>query len=219
MSIHEKIQLWGAVSPQESPENLKVNASSPESFNDTEANGDVDDETEDQEDPEKDNEARNLVQNAYRKAILDSKAYQWLLSSLIKQSSLHWGGSQPYVIADGIRKKVLQKLSTGTISRKQPPRSFKVVFKLLWEPIQTRITRERARRSTNPAAFVLADLTALTCTSETEAQVTTVREYFKRTWPDGGLDIIGKLQRFLDGKSDIYSPSGESFSPPLNGRS
>ncbi|KAI9148359.1 Pyriculol/pyriculariol biosynthesis cluster transcription factor [Paramyrothecium foliicola] len=143
------------------------------------------------------------------------KAYKWLLSSLNKQSSAYWAAFHPNIMVNDIRDKILQKLPTGTISRQRPPRTFQVQFLIAWDPIQRRFREEQYKARANLGPLVLADLITLTGSPEDELQAATVGEYFRQTWPEGEIDLLGSIQALLSQNS--YEPSRSTNAANLDG--
>ncbi|KAH8883388.1 hypothetical protein GQ53DRAFT_847029 [Thozetella sp. PMI_491] len=128
----------------------------------------------------------------YSRVILDSAAYQWLLSSLAIESSFYYGVDGPNVMADEIRGKILQRLCTGCISKNSPPRMFTVMFRVPLSPLNVSLLREHAR---NPLS---SNTLVLTSSSGTEVQATTIRQYVEQLWPDGGLAFWGSFLELFD---------------------
>lgn len=202
MSLLDKMRMWGSKSSVQHPE---VKPEESDLFQGVES----DDEDEPMAPPEL---------STYSKVILDSTAYQWLLAGLTKESSFHWGAGHPNVMVDEVRDKILRKLPTGTISKNRPPRIFRVIFRLPWQPLQARLdeghskSRSKSRIAWGPPS--LSDVLVLTCSSDDEMQATTVKQYFEQTWPDGGVQILGSLQMLLDRRIGSHSFSGMTLGSP-----
>ena len=141
----------------------------------------------------------------YNKAIFSSGAYQWLIASLLRESHFHWDESHSRVMVDEIRQKILEKLPTGTISKKRGPKVYKVGFRLPWESLELRLKSEGSKRGISPGRAI-HDTVVLTCSSTDQIQATTIKQYLKQTWASGGAELLNVLCVVID------SPPGRSFS-------
>ncbi|RYP24693.1 hypothetical protein DL765_000420 [Monosporascus sp. GIB2] len=137
--------------------------------------------------------------SAYSKVIVNSVAYEWLIANLVKESSFHWDEAQPRIMVDQIRQKILARLPTGTISKKQAPCSHKVSFELPWRPLESRLEEERVQRGFITFGRAIADSVVATCSSTDQVQLTTVKQYMDQTWPSGGRGLLEALQEAIDG--------------------
>ncbi|KAH8884390.1 hypothetical protein GQ53DRAFT_770973 [Thozetella sp. PMI_491] len=123
---------------------------------------------------------------AYHKAILDSQAYYWFLASVKRESLIQWDPSQPRVMVEGIRQKLLEKLVTGRISRRQAAGTHEVTFSIAWEErMKEHFLHEDGKTATR---FVV--LTG----SQEQAQAHTITQYLEKTWPADGLQIFHLLK-------------------------
>jgi hypothetical protein len=77
-----------------------------------------------EEEEEEEDDADKPKLSLYSKVIMDSTAYEWLIASLLKESSLHWDESQPSTMIQEIRQKILKKLPKGAISKKRAPSTY-----------------------------------------------------------------------------------------------
>jgi hypothetical protein len=68
----------------------------------------------------------------YHKIILDSAAYEWFLASLRKEITLQWSATQPRVMVESIRQRILDQLPTGMISKRRALGGHEVKFDLQW---------------------------------------------------------------------------------------
>jgi hypothetical protein len=211
MSIQEKMQLWGDISTKHYTDIEDEGCIYRDIDEEAEKHHqETEDEYEDEDDSYGDHQTMPAEAPSDSKTILESQAYQWLLSALSKQLSAYWGTSQPKVMVDEIRNTILKSLPTGTISRKAPPRTFKVTFTLIWESIRTRVQQESTRRMSTSGPFSIGNLIALTGTSDDEIQATTVRQYFQQTWPEGEIDILEPLQKLWEQDQGTSSLIGKS---------
>jgi hypothetical protein len=194
MSVLEKMRMWDSKSALD---NHITRPCTAESTNATSWAVDGD-----EDDIESDEEVESLESPFYAHAILESTAYQWFLAALEKQSSIYWGSSPPDMMINVVRETIIRKLPTGTISQKRLPHSFKVTFRLLWEPIQERMNQDRNSDSANLLSRSLSDTMIVTRSSDDEVQVCTVGQYLQQTWLEGAPDILDPIQRLLDLKND-----------------
>ena len=134
---------------------------------------------------------------SYRKTILNSTAYEWLIASLRKESSLQWGATQPRVMIESIRLRILDKLPTATISKRRPLIVYKVKFDLQWGTgIERRLEDELFNRLEIPGRS-FAEFLTVTGSPE-EAQALTVKEYLSQTWPGSGPHLLDVLQKTIN---------------------
>lgn len=151
----------------------------------------------------------DLELSAYSKAIIDSRAYEWFIASLLKGSSLHWDGVQPRIMTQEIRQKILKTLPTGTISKNRAPITYKVTFHLPWRPLKSSLGKKNNECPILPGQPV-SEYRVLTCSSGDQGQITTARQYLDQIWPLGGKELLSVLQEAFDGTS---SKSKASISP------
>jgi hypothetical protein len=140
----------------------------------------------------------------YRNTILNSAAYKWLLASLRKESSLQWSATHPRVMIESIRLRILDKLPTGTISKRRALNVYEVKFGLQWGTgIQARHEDELLDRLEIPGRS-FAEFVTVTGSPE-EAQALTIKEYLSQTWPGSGLRLLDILQKTIDHYGHQYS--------------
>jgi len=140
----------------------------------------------------------------YQQAILNSPAYEWFLSSVRKELSLQWSTNQPPVMIENIRKKILEKLPTGILSKRRALGACEVQFDLQWED-----EKEGDLSHELYIQLTKAENSLVLTGSPKVAQELTIREYLSQTWFTNGsrlLDVI--LEAVHD--SD-YTYSGEAF--------
>ena len=138
--------------------------------------------------------------SAYIKAIMNSRAYEWLIASLLKESSLHWDKAQPRTMIQEIRQEILKKLPTGAISKNRAPSIYKVAFHLPWAPLKLGLEKRDNKCPILPGQ-ALSDCIVLTCSSADQVQVTTVKQYLDQIWPSSGTELLCILQEALRGIS------------------
>lgn len=126
----------------------------------------------DEEEDEEDFSPSELF--AYKNAIFLDTAYNWLIGSLLKESSFHWNESQPHTMIDGIRKRILENLPKRRISRHKDPEIHSVTFWLPWRPLQQRVNEER-HQGPGFSPTGISEIAVLTGTSMDQVQITTVK--------------------------------------------
>lgn len=137
-----------------------------------------------------DHEITNEVDmSMYYEIILRSPSYEWLLSSLKKECFLQWDSRQSRIMLD-IRQKILDKLPTGTISKRRPYRGRRVQFVLQ----QNDDTDGENRLLWKPMSEILpSELITVTGCQE-ESQALTVKQYMHQTWPTCGVQLLDALE-------------------------
>jgi hypothetical protein len=127
--------------------------------------------------------------SAYHNIIVDSPAYQWLLTNLSNEFLLQSWTTEPR-----IRQRILDKLPTGTISKQRSPDIHEFTFELeLNNAMQESILNgfPQHRRLSNRSFRSFFVLTG----SPWEAQGLTVEQYLAQTWPITGLQLIDALEK------------------------
>jgi hypothetical protein len=134
----------------------------------------------------------------YSKVITESKAYEWLISSLRKRSTLQWSlkGSHNSNIMDDIHDNIMEQLPTGTISKKGTTCRHQVKFRLDWHPICETFNKRGLEKATIPRE-ALFKLVTVTCSNN--PQVSTVENYMCQTWPSSWQDTLNLLWEVIDG--------------------
>jgi hypothetical protein len=120
----------------------------------------------------------------YGRAIIQSRAYEWLIQRLLNESSFHWGDSQPRIM-DEIRHAIMRVFPTGRISKDHDPGIHQAEFRISRYQLLKRYLRERERRGTFldlEALAVLSTTVVLIGSSDDHIQATTVEEYIDQTW-------------------------------------
>lgn len=142
-----------------------------------------------------DDEINNEVDlSLYHGIILKSPSYEWLLSSLKKECILQWGSRQQRIMLDNIRQNILDKLPTGTISKRHPLSACEVTFNLQWGYAMKRLNGLFAQLKTSE--ILLSELVTVTGCRE-ESQALTVGQYLHQTWPAYGRQLLHVLQKAI----------------------
>jgi len=141
---------------------------------------------------------------SYRNTILNSAAYKRLLASMRKEFSLQWSATYPRVMIESIRQRILDKLPTGTISKRRALNVYEVKFDLQWGiSTEGRLEDELLDRLEIPGRS-FAEFVTVTGSPE-EAQALTIKEYLSQTWPGSGLRLLDILQKTIDHCGRQYS--------------
>ncbi|KAK4038556.1 hypothetical protein C8A01DRAFT_17395, partial [Parachaetomium inaequale] len=155
----------------------------------------------------------------YGRAILQSKAYEWLIQHLLKQSSFSWGHGPR--IVDEIRSAILNGLPARRISQNRNPDIYRAEFRMPLPQLRQRLLRESQRAGT---AWDWKDVSAavvLVSSSEDDDCIlaTRVEEYIDQIWgKDGELltKFCAALGRELSGtdagKRDNHPVTLSSYS-------
>ncbi|KAI0386973.1 hypothetical protein F5Y04DRAFT_242709 [Hypomontagnella monticulosa] len=180
MSLFDKMTMWGRHSDED----------------DTEVN--PDDLFQGIED---DNEDADL--STYDRMVVNSAAYEWLISSLMRESLFHWDDSSPNVMIDQIRQKILERLPTGTISKTKTPRRYEVSFRLPWLPLKTRLEKGTQHELITSKQSVVGSFAVAVCSSTDKLQLTTVKEYIDQTWPSSGKGLLSVVEKAVNGAQEV----------------
>ncbi|ETS78521.1 hypothetical protein PFICI_10583 [Pestalotiopsis fici W106-1] len=182
MSLAEKMEMWHQ---EFSQEHSVFREDAPSKF-------------EGVDDLEDDDPVSNSELSLYSKIILKSSAYRWLVSTLQTQASLCYGDGHSTMAGDEIRQMVLKQLQTGTISKKQPPRTFATCFVLpgYWNTLRSRLNFYDA----NGQTIRLQNIVVLSVSSDTDAQIATAGHYMRQMWQDAGTLLLQGFQDLVDGR-------------------
>ena len=129
--------------------------------------------------------------STHSNVILESAAFKWLVDSLRKRSLLQWDTSTHIAVND-IRRKILEALPSGKISKRQPPRDHQVTFRLKWGHILNQQRRELETGVTEHGSRILESGVITVCYGK--AQAASVRQYLSQTWPWSWEDVFRLLQ-------------------------
>ncbi|KFY16490.1 hypothetical protein V492_01287 [Pseudogymnoascus sp. VKM F-4246] len=142
-----------------------------------------------------DDEITNDVDlSKYHGIILKTPSYEWLLSSLRKERLLKWDLRQPSIMVKSIRQEILDKLPTGTISKRRPLSACELTFNLQWGDSADKENGLFARLITSDV--LLSELITVTGCRE-ESQALTVEQYLCQTWPVYGLQLLNVLKKAI----------------------
>ncbi|KIW19068.1 hypothetical protein PV08_03358 [Exophiala spinifera] len=129
----------------------------------------------------------------YNSIIRDSYAYKWFLTSLQTESVLQCSETQPCIMIDDIRRKIMDEFPTGRISGRRGPHAYEGQFHLRWSgKTEQRFLRKTHKQPTGSQKSY-ADLITITGSIE-EAQLLTIREYLGQTWPGRGCRLLDVIQ-------------------------
>ncbi|KAM0810054.1 putative C2H2-type domain-containing protein [Seiridium cardinale] len=132
--------------------------------------------------------------SVYSKAILESRAYEWLLSTMRNKVVLEWGNSLNAI--NKTRQAVLLMLRPGTISSKKAPKPFTTTMILpgCWQSFVAKLWE----------AF-LPDIQVVNVLNDTDCQLTNMEQYVNKVWPEFGSLVLYAFQRLL---KDVPLASG-----------
>jgi hypothetical protein len=140
----------------------------------------------------------------YHKTILDSAAYEWFLASLRKEITLQWSATQPRVMVESIRQRILDQLPTGTISKRRALGGHEVKFDLQWgDTFKGWLEHENFDQLIGSDQS-FAELITVTGSAE-EAQALTIKQYLSQTWPASGQRLLDVLQNTINSRYHHYS--------------
>lgn len=115
----------------------------------------------------------------YERFISESRAYQWLLSTIESYFELEARGEDRMAsIGDGIRSRLLSHPALRNVSRAALPVEVTAKFSLNWNPFEF-ITEQECGV---PAGDVFDHLICLTGTFQ-QAQAMTIAGFLEQTWP------------------------------------
>lgn len=152
------------------------------------------------EEDEVDQEAANVDKSElslYSNAIMNSKAYDWFVTQVLRNSSLHYSETQISSSIQQIRQKILKSLPAGSISKSRVPNTYTVGFHLPWRSSNLNSGIEYDPFLVQPKQ-PLSECIVLSCSSDDQLQAATVRQYLDQTWSSGGKELLYVLQQALD---------------------
>jgi hypothetical protein len=192
MSVEDKVTNWGRLEASETPLNEQDRLYADEKDIDM-----LEDDAFDFPD-----------QNLYRQTLVDSSAYQWLISSLHRESNMRLSGPNA---AGTLRKSIVQKLGRiRHISYRTTPRVSEVVFEI---HLNLFIFFEMQQHDL-PAGEALPKVITLTGYGD-NVQAMTCFDYVAQTWPQAGPTIVNLLGQLLNEKSG--NPTGRLFYSSIHG--
>jgi hypothetical protein len=132
--------------------------------------------------------ALNFVK--YRKLLLKSPAYRWLITSLRREALLIAAETN---LMESIREKLISLLSASHImTRTQSAEAYKITYRVNWNPLA--FFKEQGYKE-DPGDVIE---TAITLTGSTrDAQALVCARYLSQTWPFTGEYVIRLLQKML----------------------
>ncbi|KUJ16939.1 uncharacterized protein LY89DRAFT_733938 [Mollisia scopiformis] len=136
----------------------------------------------------------------YQQVILNSPAYEWFISSVRKELSIQCSTNQPPVMIENIRRKILEKLPTGVLSKRRALGACEVQFELRWE-------NEKEGELPNELYTQLTQVeNSLVLTGSPKvAQGLTVREYLSQTWLANGSRLLDVILEAVHDTEDTHS--------------
>lgn len=178
MSLLDKMNLWNRKDAEGGPETDPTDLF--EGITDGNDQDDID---------------HSVDASSYNKIVLGCSAYSWLISRLRRQSVLECGESQMSTLS-GIRRYVLKALPPVSVSKRRSPQTHTVAFRFLWGSMLKRLQIENNKQHLSSG---IASILTTTLASDDKAQLATVGDYFRQTWPLGGEEIFQVLEQVLEG--------------------
>ncbi|ETS77918.1 hypothetical protein PFICI_09980 [Pestalotiopsis fici W106-1] len=142
----------------------------------------------------------------YSQRIVNSAAYEWLISSLVKEATLHCDDAQPQTTMDQIRQEILTQLPTGRISSKRLPTQHTVSFRIPKSFVPF-LPEDAVLPSSFHSQTAIADRIVATSLSDDSIQLLKVSEYMDQTWPLGGGTLLSVLQSVINGAGQARASS------------
>ncbi|KAH6989653.1 hypothetical protein BKA56DRAFT_258911 [Ilyonectria sp. MPI-CAGE-AT-0026] len=172
------------------------------------------------DDEDQDDHIENIDLSAYQKVIFDSQAYKWLLATCKKEVALQQeattSSSSCTRTNESIRRSLMEKLPTGTISKRYAPSRHEMTFVLGWHlGIALPLERETAEPVSRPPRF-FPDL--VVTGSVNQAQVLTIKQYMSQTWPANGLQMLEVLEEGIQNPKNLESGKSPADAPLVVGR-
>ncbi|EXJ66876.1 uncharacterized protein A1O5_10071 [Cladophialophora psammophila CBS 110553] len=135
----------------------------------------------------------------YRRILVQSPAYLWLVSRIHTEGSLQ--PAKPDIMRAEIRAQILQTLeSLATKTDGTQAQTFTITFEVDWDPVMF-IQEQNYEYSVEA---VLPRVIVLTGNANTNnVQASTCLQYVEQTWPYNGHDIIRILQDTLGNQVQI----------------
>ncbi|KXH34260.1 hypothetical protein CNYM01_01065 [Colletotrichum nymphaeae SA-01] len=142
----------------------------------------------------------------YNKTVIESNSFKWLIESLRRELALRRdfdesGGCNYHEI---LRRRVIENLPTGKISKNRPPSTHSVAFRVPgWAFLgSAEVNRHEPGRPPYDAIVV-------TCSSG-DAQAAIIEDYMEQTWPSTWRTIFNLL------RTVSRNPSGIVFADVLH---
>ncbi|KAH7141027.1 hypothetical protein EDB81DRAFT_799325 [Dactylonectria macrodidyma] len=160
------------------------------------------------DDEDEHDQIENIGLSVYQRVISDSQAYKWFISTCKKEVTLQQGATNRCTMTnESIRGSLLEKLPTGTISKRHAPSSHEVTFVLQSRQlIAMRLARTTVKPGTWPVQS-FSNVVVLTGSVD-HAQALTIKQYMSQTWPANGTQMLEALEDGITNpKNLIYGKS------------
>ncbi|KAH7144199.1 hypothetical protein B0J13DRAFT_622763 [Dactylonectria estremocensis] len=170
------------------------------------------------DDEDQDDHIENIGLSVYQKVITDSQAYKWFLATCKKEVSLQQEATKSGVMTnESIRRSLMEKLPTGTISKRHSPSNHEVAFILEGHRhIALRLECDNVEpASWSPRSF--SDFVVLTG-SANQAQALTIEQYMCQTWPENGLQMLKALKEGMEKPKNLTSGKSPANTPLVVGK-
>jgi hypothetical protein len=134
----------------------------------------------------------------YGRKILQSKAYEWFIQRLLKESSFYWGHGPPMKIVREIRHNILSSLPAARISRRRDPDIHRVEFIIPPSQLGRRLLWESRKWAATAWDWKdLSTITVLVGSPDDCLLATSVGEYIDQTWGDN-RELLREFQAALE---------------------
>ncbi len=133
----------------------------------------------------------------YGRVILQSKAYEWFIQRLLKESSFYWGHGSPMRMMHKIRHDVLSSLLASRISKGPDPDIHQAEFIMPSLRLRQRLLWESRNLATSAWGWNHLSAVAVLVGSPDDCLLaTTVGEYIDQTWGDN-RELLREFQTEL----------------------
>ncbi|KAK1546216.1 hypothetical protein CPAR01_00183, partial [Colletotrichum paranaense] len=126
----------------------------------------------------------------YNKTVTESDSFKWLIESLRRELTLKrdFDESEGCNRREMIRRKVIESLPTGKISKNRPPTTHSVTFRVPgWALFRSSEEYTYGREWSVPNAVVVTHCSG-------DAQASMIVDYMEQTWPSTWLTIFNLLR-------------------------
>lgn len=186
MSVLDKMNMWSSKAEQD--HSVLPNTELFEGVHD------------DDEDPIDESEL-----STYHKIILDSTAYEWFLWNVATEAIIKLETSQPR-----IRQHIMDKLPTGTVSKRRTPKVYEVMFDLEWHhTMEERLQYELSEELKRPIRPFRSSI--IMTGSPRQAQGLSIKQYLAQTWPMTGLQLLDAVEKATTNPTKHYHGTSNSM--------
>ncbi|KAG7040038.1 hypothetical protein JMJ77_0010278 [Colletotrichum scovillei] len=166
-------------------------------------------------------DTRDRIESSTRQieyeAILESRAFNWLLNHLERQASLWWDDNDLGIcVQEEIQRKVMN-LFALEIDERHTSEIQKIKFQLLdWPLLGIGSDKQHLQHNdkTKPLRQVTLESAVVVCCAD-KSQVVTIRDYMDQTWPSNWKQAFDLLQSCADfGETQVLNNRHQVVGPP-----